>query len=106
MIQAIDFLKRSFRGQYGLQQQRPLIELRHEVRSDASRERRGGERDARGYDNHKNATLQAPSQERSVEHLDLPDDPDIFLRAVLSRSEDELADDRNHTQRQDERRAD
>ena len=104
MIQAIDFLERGLGGKHGLQKERPLIQLRHEVAADAKSEGDGRHGDQKRHQSHEPRVSKAAVEQRRIPLLDLSEQDHVFVSSGSRGTQDHGGSDRDERQRQHERR--
>ena len=81
MIQAIDFLECGLGGKHGLQKERPLIQLRHEVAADAKSEGDGRHGDEKRHQSHEPGVPKTAVEQRRIPLLDLAEQEHVFVRS-------------------------
>ena len=86
MIQAIDFLECRLGGKHGLQKERALIELRHEVTADAKSEGDGRHRDENRHQSHEPRVSKTAVEQRRIPLLDLPKQEDVVVRLQVAKA--------------------
>lgn len=104
MIQAIDFLECRLRWKHGLQQEGPLIQLRHEVTADAKSEGDGRHGDKKCHQCHEPWVPKTAVDQRAIPLLDLTEQEHVFISSRARGTQDDSRSDRDERQRQHEGR--